>query len=190
MKLSSSQTYSILIFIAGVFIIGIIYINLNNDLKNIVNFFTLFGTFVSVYGIILAYLQLRNLNEINSETKAAVENSILKINQILSVSELSRAIKIIQEIQTSIQHKKNELCLLRLKDLKTILIQIKFNKDLEEYTNTEIYNNNITDLSIDINNISDLLIKNKLGVDFSKINSNLESLSTTLSEFENKLKFK
>jgi len=113
----------------------------------------------------------------------------VRINQVLSISEISKASKVIQEIQTSILHEKSELALIRMKDLKQILIQVKYNRDLTEYTSINSYIQHITDLSIDINNVNDLLLGKKTGVNFSKVNQNLESLATVLIEFENKLKF-
>lgn len=189
MKLSTNQKYTITFFIIGNFIISLIYFNLHEDLKNIVNFFTIYGTFASLFGILLAYIQIQNLNQMSKQTKDAVDKSLVRINQVLSVSELSRANKIVQEIQTSIIHSKYEISLLRMKDLKQILIQIKYNVELNSYTNTKTYNQNITDISIDINNINDFILGNKKNVNFSKVSSNLENLATILSDFENKLKF-
>lgn len=189
MKLSTNQKYALIFFIIGNFIISLIYFNIQDNLKNIINFFTLYGTFASLFGILLAYIQIQNLNETSKQTKFAVDKSLVRINQILSVSELSRANKIVQEIQTSIIHSKHEISLLRMKDLKQILIQIKYNIELNIYTNTKTYNQNITDISIDINNINDFILGNKKNVNFSKVSSNLENLATILSEFENKLKF-
>lgn len=189
MKLTDSQKKTILYFVLGTIIIIILFFYLDKCDRTIVNFFTLFGTFASIFGLWIAYIQIISLKLTNEKTKTAVENSLNKINQMLSVSELSKAIKIIQEIQTSNINGKHEVSLIRMKDLKSILIQIKYNSELNIYTETSIYNQNITDISIDINNLNDLLIGKKKGLNFSKLNSNLEELSTTITEFENKLKF-
>ena len=122
-------------------------------------------------------------------TKNAVDSSMQRINQVLSVSEISRAVKVAQEIQTSILNSKDEVALIRMKDLKHILIQVKYNQRLLEFTTNESYVQHITDLSIDINNINDCLIGKKKGVNYSKINQKLENLATVLSEFENRLKY-
>lgn len=189
MNLSSNQIKATFVFIIGSIIISLIYFNLKSELKNIVNFFTLYGTFASLFGLWLAYLQIQSIKETSEETKKAVEDSLVRINQVLSISEISKASKVIQEIQTSILHEKSELALIRMKDLKQILIQVKYNRDLTEYTSINSYIQHITDLSIDINNVNDLLLGKKTGVNFSKVNQNLESLATVLIEFENKLKF-
>ncbi|CCG53697.1 Probable transmembrane protein of unknown function [Flavobacterium indicum GPTSA100-9 = DSM 17447] len=190
MKLTENQKKTILYFIIGtVIIVSLFMFSLEDKDKTIVNFFTLFGTFASIFGLWIAYIQIISLKLTNEQTKIAVENSLNKINQLLSISELSKAIKIIQEIQTSNINGKHEVALIRMKDLKSILIQIKYNSELNIYTETNIYNQNITDISIDINNLNDFLIGRKKGLNFSKLNSNLEELSTTITEFENKLKF-
>ena len=189
MKQRNNKIIIIIVFIIGTFVISILYSSLKSELKNLVNFFTLFGTFATLFGLWLAYLQIQSIKQTSIQTKEAVDKSLVRINQVLSISEISKASKIIQEIQNSILHEKNELALLRMKDLKQILIQIKYNPDLTEFTNNGGYIQNINDLSIDINNINDFVIGYKKGVNFSKINQNLEKLATILSDFENKLKF-
>ncbi len=110
------------------------------------------------------------------------------MSQILSVSEISKAIKIIHETQQYISNSKHELLLLRLKDLKSILIQTKYNEDLKVIAQETHFLELITDLSIDITNIHSLISGHKKGVNFIKINQNLEKIENILSECENKLK--
>ena len=190
MNLSNHRIKSIFVFILGTGLITLFFYNLAPQHKNIVNFFTLYGTFASLFGLWLTYVQIQSINQTSKLTNTAVEKSLIRINQVLSVSDLSRANKIIQEIQSFILGGKQDLALLRLKDLKTILIQVKFNEDLTEYTNTDLYNQHITDLGSDINNLNDLILGQKKGINFSKVNQNLENLATVITEFENKLKFK
>lgn len=187
--MDDNKIKTLFFFIIGTIIVLFIFFKLDSEDVTIVNFFTIFGTYISIFGLWIAYKQLIDLKTVNSETKKAVDLSLNRINQVLSISELSKANKIIQEIQTSNLNEKYELSLLRMKDLKHILIQIKSNSELNIYTETNTYNNNITDLSIDINNLNDFILGVKKGVNFSKLNSNLEQLSTIISEFENKLKF-
>lgn len=189
MKLDNIKNYTILLFVIGLLIMILIYYNLQTNDKNIINFITLFGTYLSVFGLILAFLQLESIKQINEKTQSEVQISLQRVNDVLAISEISKSIKIIQEIQSYLHSQKSELSLIRMKDLKQILIQVKHNNNLIEFTNHSDYEKSIVDLSIDINNISDSLFKPNRAVNYSKINSNLEELSTTLSNFENKLKF-
>lgn len=190
MKLTKERIIVVASFIIGTLIMSLIFYYLPIKDKTVVNAFTLFGTFFSLFGLAVAYIQIHSISQTSKQTKIAVEKSLLRINQVLSVSELSKANKTIQEIQSFIIHQKHEIALMRMKDLKAILIQVKYNEDLFEYTNNGVYNQNITDLGSDINNIHDLIVGNKKGLNFSKLNQNLENLATTLTDFENKLKYK
>jgi hypothetical protein len=190
MDLSKDRIRVIIIFTIGTLImVGVFYFLSDKD-KTVVNAFTLFGTFFSLFGLAVAYIQIQSINKTSQQTKLAIEKSLLRINQVLSVSELSKANKTIQEIQSFLLHQKYEIALMRMKDLKSILIQVKYNEDLSEYTKNGLYNQNITDLGSDLNNLHDLIIGTKKGVSFSRLNQNLENLATTLTEFENKLKYK
>lgn len=155
MDISKYRTEAILTFIIGTLIIAVLFVKLPDIQRTIANGFTLFGTYFSLYGLLIAYLQIKSIKETSKETQKAVNESTIRINQVLSISELSKSNKIIQEIQTSLQNDKLELALIRMKDLKSILIQIKYNEDLLEYTNAQLYNQNITELGGDINNLHD-----------------------------------
>jgi len=189
MKLSKVQIYTILIFIIGFLGLYIYYNSLDKTFKNSLNLISIFGSYLSLFGIIMSFYQIYDLKAINDKTQKEVNLSLIKINNILSVSELSKSLKIVDEIQNSLRVNKNELALIRMKDLKYILIQVKHNKDLEKYTNNEEYSNLLVDLSIDISNLSDNIFKPQKTINITKVNSNLENISTKFSELENKLKF-
>jgi hypothetical protein len=184
-----SYRTKVIIGLAGGLLLMILFFGfLDNKDRTLLNFFGIIGTFLSVYGIWIAYEQIKSTKATTEQTNRAVVNSLSRIIQLFSVADLSRAIKIIHEIQNFILSEKYELALLRMKDLKATLIQVKYNKELLSLTNIEIYNKAITDLSIDTNNINDLLLGKKK-VNFSKVNENLNQIETILGEFENKLKF-
>lgn len=190
MALSKERRIVIIIFFIATIIANIFYRLLPVTERTILNGFTLFGTMLSIVGIGITYFQIKSVSRQGEETKIAIDESLLRINQIVSVADLSKAVKIIQEIQSFILHEKQEVILIRMKDLKLILIQLKYNKELIDYTKNAIYTQNITDLGSNISNLQDLIMGNKKGFNFSALNKNLEHLITTLSEFENKLKYK
>ncbi len=190
MKLSNVQIITILIFIIGFLVLYYYYNSLDIEFHNSLNLISISGSYLSLFGIIMSFIQIYDLKTINDKTQREVNQSLTKINNILSVSELSKSLKIIDEVQNSLRANKNELALIRMKDLKYIIIQIKHNKELEKYTNNEDYSNLLVDLSIDISNLSDNILKPQKSINITKVNSNLENISTKFSELENKLKFK
>lgn len=180
---------AITILISATLAFFVVYFALPATNRSLSDLITYYGLFLGLYGLWLTYLQIASLKESSEKAQIAVSISLLRINQVLSVAELSKGLKIVQEIQVFIRHGKHELALLRMKDLKHLLIAIKSNQDLSEYTHAAIYNKHITDLGIDINNTNDVLLgQNKRHLNFSKVNQNLEDISTVLAEFETKLK--
>ena len=75
-----------------------------------------------------------------------------------------------------------------MKDLKAILVQAKHIPEISSLTTTEEFRNSIITLTTDINNTSDYISNRKKRVNFSTINSNLENIATTISDFETQLK--
>ncbi|MES2765341.1 MAG: hypothetical protein V4642_05710 [Bacteroidota bacterium] len=155
-----------------------------------INILAIIGTLISIYGLALAYLQIHSLRETAEKTEKAVNAANERINQILSVSELSKTIQSVREVQNYIKSEKYELAQLRMKDVKSVLIQVKHNIELFELTNSDEYKTAFSDFIIDLNNLSSHVLTDKRGVNFKKIIANLESISSLLSEFENKLKYK
>ena len=189
MNFSKRQWFTIFIFLIGFLGLYIYYQNLEPQFKNSLNLISIFGSYLSLFGIIMSFHQIYDLKQINDQTQKEVKLSLTKINNFLSISELSKSLKIIDEIQSSLRSNKNEIALIRMKDLKYILIQTKHNKDLHIYTKSEDYTKLIVDLSIDISNLSDNILKPQKTINITKVNSNLENIATNISELENKLKF-
>lgn len=188
MDLNKKQIYSILIFLIIALIITGLFFWLDPH-QTTLNFISIFGTYASLYGIFITYIQIQSVKEHNNITQKAIEKSLTRINQIISVADLSKAIKTTQEIQNYIVLEKHEIALLRMRDLKFILIQAKYNEDLKLLIANGNHNSLITDLGINIINITEYLFGKKMNINFSKINENLIGIETMLSEFENTLKF-
>ncbi|WP_133054009.1 hypothetical protein, partial [Niastella yeongjuensis] len=157
-------------FIIGILITTLIFICLDKEERTVPNGFTIFGTFFSIFGLMIAFIQIKSLRESSEETKIAIDNSITRINQVLSVSDLSKSTKLIHEIQGFLQNNKLEMALIRMKDLKAVLIQVKYNEDLLEYTHDSRYNQNITGLGADISNLHDEISGIKKGINLSMLN--------------------
>jgi CRISPR/Cas system CMR-associated protein Cmr5 small subunit len=97
--------------------------------RSVVNGFTVFGTSLSLVGILIAYLQINSVKKINNQIKEEIDNSISKKDTLLSVSDLQKAIQFIHYINDKINCGKYELVHLRMNDLKTILIEIRDKKN-------------------------------------------------------------
>ena len=178
---------TVFVFLIGIIGVYILLLSFPDEEKTTVNVFTLFGTYTSTFGLIIACIQIFSLKKISEITKTEIQKTQKRISQIISVSELSKANKIIQEIQHFIVTEKNEMGLLRMRDLKEIMIQAKCSYDLHKFTESNEYNEIIQRLSDDLNNLSEF-IRVKKKMNFTVLNKNLEKISTSILNYENNLK--
>lgn len=179
---------SLLITISGIIVtLVIIYLFKEVD-KTLPNYATVIGTVCSLIGFSLSYINILSLKKSAEVTNLKIEDTLQKVNQLNSVSEISKAIKTNQEIQNFIRNGKVELAHLRTLDLKYMLLHLNGNQHLNELTKNSNYQELVIEFGIDLNSINDYLITPKRKVDFSKVTKNLEDLSTFLTQFETKLK--
>lgn len=183
------KTISIFLLIIGVLGAIIVLLVIPKESQTILNYTSVIGTFASVFGLLIAYLQILALKNTSKSIESAVDNSIYRLNTLLSVSELAKSKKLIEEIQIMLQHDSFEAALIRLKDLKELLIQTKYNVDLQKLTNAKEYKYIIINTGIDINTISDFIFKVKDKISKIEIINNLEVTRTKIIEFENELKY-
>lgn len=174
----------------GLLLVGLLYfVFFDQKDQNMINGITVLGTYLSLLGIVISYFQIKSVKDINEKTKTAIEESLQRLNQLVVVADLSKAIKIIDEIQQYIVHEYYQIALIRMKDLKSILIQAKHNEEANKLIEYESFCINLNELIVDIKNMHEFTTGyKKTSLNFSKIANHLEDLSTTLTAFEHKLK--
>ena len=191
MKRIKDPVFALIIFIIGFVLVSLSYhFSISEEDKNLINYVSFTGTYASLFGIILAYTQILSVKETAEITKLKVEVSNKRVMKVLSVAELAKAIKLVHEIQNYLLSEKIDPAIIRLKDLKSILIQIRYNKDLEALTKSKAYKESISDISINMNNLNQLVLGTKTGVSTGKIISDLDKIENLLGEFEGHLKFR
>jgi hypothetical protein len=184
------KNYTFWIILGGILISAILFYILHVENKlDIISGIGVVGSIASLVGILIAYLQILSVKRITESTNLAIDTTLNELMKSFSISDLSKAIKLIQEIQSLIRAEKQESALLRMQDLKSILIQIKHIKILDGKYESEDYKSLNTNLNIDISNINLFLIKQKTGISFPKICENLELITTFFTELENNLKY-
>lgn len=156
--------------------------------KTLPNYATVIGTICSIVGLSIAYINILALKKESIIISNQINLTLEKVNQINSLTEISKAIKVNQEIQEFLRNGKIELARLRTMDLKYMLLHFNNDLQLNELTSDEEYKKLILDYGIDLNSLNDSLINPKRKVDYTKVVNNLEELSTYLTKFELKLK--
>lgn len=190
MKRIRDPIFALTIYIIGFLLIsGVFYFGLKESERNLINYFSIMGTYSSVYGIIVAYVQILSVKETTENTRQRVEDANKRVMKMLSVSDISKAIKTVHEIQNYLLSNKDESSIIRLKDLKSILIQLKYNSEIGELADSNDFTDSLATISIHMENLNHNLIGSKTGLNKGKIISDLEIIENQLNEFEGLLKF-
>ncbi len=177
----------ILIGLIGVFVI---ISSLQAEEKSIVNIVNIVGTVFSIVAFIIAIIQLNSIKKISIITNSTIEETKNKLKNSFSISDVSRGIKIIQEIQNYMSTDKYELARMRLQDLKPILIQLEQSVEFVSiFDSKDSYENSVLEIEVNISNFYDV-IQGKRKINIGKLKLTLEKLSSVLIKYEQKLKFK
>jgi len=104
-------------------------------------------------------------------TNIAIDTTVTKIEKVLTISELSSSTKLIEEIQAYLTANDFSVSLVRLKDLKEIII-------VNSYKYSE-FHKLIPIITEDVNNLSKKVNEAKT-IKIQKIRENLETIKTEI----------
>ena len=181
---------TISVIVIAILLTLVVLLKIPDEQVNLLNLISVIGTIASLLGLILAYIQILSIKDTAIRTREAVEESITRVNEILSISELSKGIKNIGLAQNSIKNRKYDHAEILMKELKGLLIQAKHVRELSNKTSTTEFQGLLMNLGIDLNNLRQLESNDGIEIDHFKILSNLDEVSSVLIDLENKLKFK
>lgn len=189
MKKNALRVRSIVLFIVGGYLTYLVYrYLLPFSEQNRINLISLYGTYLSLYGIGLAYLQIVSVRQLSEATEQAAQNSYNATKRLVSIGELSKYKKSIEEIQGYLIQSNFSSATMRMGDLKENLIQNRYVPQLLKQTETKTYRAIVTSVGVHINTLHQKLINNNITIDLAIILADLEKAKSTIIEFENKLK--
>ncbi|WP_431294604.1 hypothetical protein [Pedobacter sp. P26] len=156
--------------------------------RTYINYLSIVGLILGILGLAISYLQILSVKQITLAIKNEVTESLNRNKSVLLISDISKKVSMIAEIQSFIRNNKIEMCVLRMKDLKLLLSDLNTYKQFSSLVNKKEFNSSYADFHIDLENFHKSLLNEKNKIDKEKINSNLEKLSTLLLDVEFKLK--
>lgn len=138
------------------------------------------GSFASVWGIVLVFIQMLGVIKSNLAIEKEVTNTKEQISKMMNISDISRHAQMISELHSYIANEKWELAHLRLLEINVILTTICENKDK--------YNISYSKLSASTTHVKEDLkalnnaIHNNIRINRSELANHLDELSPILSE--------
>ncbi|MEO5909703.1 MAG: hypothetical protein ABIP95_02390 [Pelobium sp.] len=185
------MTYRIKVLLsalASVFLFIIIYFVLPKGDRIIINFITIIGVILSLLGILIAYFQILSVKNVAIETQNRIKENIIQNNKILTLSDLSRKAAMIDEILGYLRNDKIDLCILRMKDLKILINNLKNQEQYYSLVSKKQFREIFENFNIDLYNFQTCHLENKKKMDMAVVIKNFENLSTLFLDLEIKLK--
>lgn len=142
-----------------------------------------------MYGIWVAYLQIKSVGEIAEKTQAVVNSKLSELNNHLTLADLSRIHSMGKEIQAFMHSSKYEVALTRMRDFKDELVQLKQNENLFNENQLNSLDSSVKDFGIDIENLT-INYKKKDQISNETIHKHLDDALSLLAEIEGILKYK
>lgn len=164
------------------------FFNLTAEERTVLNVLGILGFTLSFIGVVIAYFQILSIKNITIETQNKVNASLALNSKILMISDLSRKVAMVDEIQGYLRADKIELCLLRMKDLKSLLNSLSNQKQYSSLVSQREFNNIRNRFMVDLINLQNQSFEKGNELDRAKIHENLEGLSTAFSNVEIALK--
>lgn len=160
----------------------------------ITNLISILGSVASLVGLIIAYLQIKKIRanaseteKITRETKEKIEFAIKSVKELSTVSKLNRTVNLVRETQGYLTSKNLIPSLIRMRDIKSLIINISDDKGLKNITNQRSFKSLRNLFEIDLQNLNDLTNDNKTKVDLKVIIKNLEKIATELITIESQI---
>lgn len=173
---------------ASIIISIICYFSLEEGERKFINVLGICGFILSLMGIIIAYGQILSIKEIAIETQNKVNENITLNNNIIMLSDLARKAAMVDEIQGYLRDDKIEMCILRMRDLKVIVNNLRNQDQYSSLISRKEFRTVFENFNLDLNNFQTHKFQAKGKIDKSIISRNLEELSTIFLSVEVKLK--
>lgn len=88
------------------------------------------GSVASLYGIVIALWQLKQVKSAANAAKDAVETKMKEIDSFLTFADTKRHIEICNSLNLYLSRKEYEAAAIRLEQLREVLVNLKHSKDL------------------------------------------------------------
>ena len=177
---------TLLLAIAAILACAVLWIKLARDGKPLTETISAVGSVASVIALIIAIVQIIAVKKTAVATQQAVEQTKNQLLLNTSISDLSKAIKLTEQIQTYLGSTKFEIAHLKLQELRILLVQFKGSALFVNQTDPVRYSSLLKEIGIHIINLYNAVFRAKV-IQIASVNKTLENVIETLVAVEQKL---
>lgn len=147
------------------------------------------GNIVTVFGFFIMIFQISNAISIAQASKNVAETTREKINSYLSIVDIAKLHKTIQEIQRYNRNKEFSLSLIKMQEVREGLQAINCNVSFEQMVDKTKIINHIANLAIDMSSIERHLILKTKEINQILLNKNLDSILEDIGSLMSEIRF-
>jgi hypothetical protein len=173
--------------IIGIFVCGSLTLMFYRQGRNPTETLAAVGSVASVFGLVIAIVEILAVKKVTDATHIAVKETKDQLVSRISLADVAKATRIVEQIQTQLVNKKFELAHVRLQDLREMLMQFRAGRLLKDGQN-EQYDELLKNMGIHSENLYTAIYKNR-SIDITVINHTLQSMVEILVTAENELTF-
>lgn len=157
--------------------------------NHLITYLSLAGSIASIVGILFAIYQILKIKSNTEITRISVERTRHDIERIFSIADITKSNETIKLIQDSIATAKYEIALIRLQELKLMIIEFKEIPLLDVGNFKSRISELIITLGIDIISLHNCVISSDTRFRPKVVLEHLETVSEMLTEIKAKLKY-
>lgn len=174
--------------ISFIVILIIIHIFVDKINKEVYMEVSIAGTAASLFGLILVWVQVGRLKSLAEESDRATKQTKDQLMSFLAAIDIGKALKVVQETQIYNRGKKYELSIVRMQELREILIFVRNHPRYSTSIDTKHFNKLIGRTSVDICSMEKSVFNRDENIDPVFLNANLDSILAALNDLQSKVK--
>lgn len=157
-----------------------------SPLSNWYDWFSLIASVVTIICFIITCFQIKNVKKKTSQINEAVNKKIKQVNVFLSYANVEKYIQLSSSVHISLKEKQYEAAVMKLEELKRILLEMETDGNLKETDKHEI-GKLVMNVSIDIEAIRTKWTQN-LSYDNDVVTRHIGEITTMLYKISRILK--
>lgn len=142
-----------------------------------------------IFGLPLVLIQLYAVKRVANAAAEAARDTAARLDLAISIADVVRATKMIEQVQSYAGDAKYELARSRLQDVRTVLLQLGTHPNFNSIVEEQNYNRLVGKVGVDLNNLYAVIYDPDQRFDAEKMSRTLESIVATLVKFEHRMKF-
>ncbi len=158
---------------------------------NIVDTISVVGSVVSITALAITLIQVASIRRTSEATKAAVDDALDRIQDRLTIAEVSSAVKLIGEIRALMNGSEMRGAHLRLEDLQVLLSRLRQNRTvLAIVKDRQGFEAAMSDLGVSTVGLGNALAGGSRPVNPQQLSGRLSMVGKYLIDIESVLRFR